>query len=340
MKEAQSSWYDLPEPKTPWLVDGLITSDGIAGFVGKPKSGKSTGIRNLTASVVLGKDFIGRGVSSERKRVLYVHLDRKDRPHQVTAELKGLGITREDSERLKMLTEGELPKNTGLIERCQWLVDEVKMHRPDLIVIDMLAHFVKTARGINDYDAMNDAINFLQDRLKGAKYKGALVLSLHERKAGSEDVGDAILGASSIRGSLATTMHFKRHKKEGVYTIESDQTHRGPMGELDETIAVRTPALVLGAKYEELKKAEHKSDWLVKCEKVEEYLLNHPDRTTDEIEAALGVSPKTLLRILNTSDCIQFKGEGKKGDPKRFFLGSKKSLKAIVVPETKSGEAA
>jgi hypothetical protein len=74
--------------------------------------------------------------------------------------------------------------------------------------------------------------------------------------------------------------------------------------------------------------------------KVEEYLLNHPDRTTDEIEAALGVSPKTLLRILNTSDCIQFKGEGKKGDPKRFFLGSKKSLKAIVVPETKSGEAA
>ena len=110
---------------------------------------------------------------------------------------------------------------------------------------------------------------------------------------------------------------------------------RQPQGELDETIVNRnsTGVISLGEKYETLKKEEHKSDWLVKCEKVEDYLLNHPDRTTDAIETALGMSSKTLLRILNTSDRIQFKGEGKKGDPKRFYLSKPAVTVVPAMPE-------
>ena len=53
-----SNWYALPEEPIEWLVDGLITTDDCAAANGKPKSGKSTGIRNLIAAVVLGGKFL------------------------------------------------------------------------------------------------------------------------------------------------------------------------------------------------------------------------------------------------------------------------------------------
>ena len=103
----------------------------------------------------------------------------------------------------------------------------------------MLAHFLKTAKGINDHvDAMIDAINFLQDRLTEAGYKGAFVLSLHERKAGSEDVGDS---DSRLDGhpwfAVDDGFIFKRHKtRRGLHRSNPIRLIAARMGELDETI--------------------------------------------------------------------------------------------------------
>src|SRR5713226_6883935 len=106
-----NDWYAFPEEPVEWLVEGLITTDDCAAANGKPKSGKSTGIRNLIAAVILGGKFLNREVSIPpgTGRVLYVHLDRKDRPHRVAKELRQLGITREASPRVCLLTEKDMP---------------------------------------------------------------------------------------------------------------------------------------------------------------------------------------------------------------------------------------
>src|SRR5713101_3187343 len=115
------NWYALPEEPVEWLVDGLVTTDDCAAANGKPKSGKSTGIRNLIAAVVLGGKFLHRDVTvpPETGRVLYVHLDRKDRKHRVAKELRQLGITLYFLSRDSLLTEKDMPKDSGFDARCQ-----------------------------------------------------------------------------------------------------------------------------------------------------------------------------------------------------------------------------
>jgi len=111
-----SEWFELPEEPVEWLVQGLITTDDCAAANGKPKSGKSTGIRNLIAAVVLGGKFLNREVCIPpgTGKVLYVHLDRKDRRHRVAKELRQLGITREASHQIRLLTERDMPKDADL----------------------------------------------------------------------------------------------------------------------------------------------------------------------------------------------------------------------------------
>src|SRR5712692_5627817 len=163
-----SNWYALPEEPVEWLVDGLVTADDCAAANGKPKSGKSTGIRNLIAAVIIGGKFLNRDVMVPpgTGRVLYVHLDRKDRPHRVAKELRRLGITQEASTRVRFLTEKDIPsKDAGFDARLKWIAEEVATFKPNLIVIDLLLHFVMTKKGVNDYDTMIDAIAQLQDTL-------------------------------------------------------------------------------------------------------------------------------------------------------------------------------
>jgi hypothetical protein len=324
-----SDWYVLPEEPVEWLVDGLITTDDCAAANGKPKSGKSTGIRNLIAAVTLGGKFLNRDVMVPpgTGRVLYVHLDRKDRPHRVARELRRLGITQEASTRVRLLTEKDMPEDSGFDARCKWLAGEVTTFRPNLVVIDLLMHFVKTKKGVNDYDTMINAIAQVQDTLTECGYRGALLVSLHARKASGEDVGDSVLGSTGIRGSLSTLLHFYHYRKEKVYTVLSDQTNRDDQrfGDMDETIINRdaeTGVISLGAKYEDVKVQDKKDEWTLRRSKILGFVKMNPGKTLDEIAAGLNMATKTvrpIIEALENNKDIRSSGEGVKGDPCRYF---------------------
>ncbi len=341
-----SDWYDFPEEPVEWLVDGLITTDDCAAANGKPKSGKSTGIRNLIAAVILGGEFLGRDVCVPpgTGRVLYVHLDRKDRPHRVAKELRRLGITQEASPRVRFLTEKNIPpKDAGFDARLKWIADEVAAFKPNLVVIDLLLHFVMTKKGVNDYDTMIDAIAQLQDTLNECGYRGALLVSLHARKALGEDVGDSVLGSTGIRGSLSTLLHFHHYRKEKIYTVQSDQSFRddAKFGELDETIVNRdaeTGVISLGAKYEDVKAQDKKDEWTLRRSKILSFVKANPGKTVDEIAAALNMATKTVRPILEALEKnldIRSSGAGVKGDPCLYF-GDAFPMKSKVEPEEPS----
>jgi hypothetical protein len=314
------NWYQLKPPSNAWLVDGLITSDGHAAICGKPKAGKSTFVRSLICSLIKSIDFIGRSIDIPpgEGRVLYIHLDRKDQPGRVAQELKELGITEQESDRLIFRTAQDMPEQFE--ERLLWIQEEVRKATPHLVVIDMLWQFV-VAKNNNDYNAVIDGINKLQDALLETSYKGALIVTLHGRKAENpDDSFDDILGSTGQRGSFATSIMLKRHRKENIYTIESDQTHRDWHGELPETVLEyvdRMPRLA-----ETCAQRTHKD----KISKEEEAIKNvlgfigqHPGSTTEEIMNGLHMAKKTVMKSIEMTELVKRTGNGAKGDPFKFF---------------------
>src|SRR5216683_2203278 len=200
------TWFNMQPIEVPWLVDGLLTNDSSSAFVGKPKAGKSTAIRNLAASIVKGRAFLGRKVfvPKDGGKVLYVHLDRKDPIQDVASELRMLGITEKEAEHLHLLSSEDMPDK----DRVEWLVKAIKEFNPTLVIIDVLFQFVDSENS-NDYNKNLKAINELQDRLRQIEFHGHLVTAHHARKATNPDEPfDDFLGTQAIRGSVSTSLSF------------------------------------------------------------------------------------------------------------------------------------
>jgi AAA domain len=329
---AQSyNWYEEPEVKTPWLVYGLIPADGYSSICGKPKAGKSTAVRNLIVSVIKGTPFLGRPIDLPGRvgRVLYLHLDRKDKPGRVSAQLKQLGLAEEDAASLTMRLAEHLPSK-DYTERLKWLQEEVKASRPDLIVIDLMWQFV-VAKNSNDYNAVLDGINDLQDALNQIGYKGALIAVMHGRKATNpNDQFDDFLGSTGQRGSFSTNIMLSQYRKAQLRIIASDQTDIDDrVGEIPETAIVRNldGTLSLGLPVTELEKAEKKSKDEDDITKLLVFLENNPGVEIKTITDQLAMSKKRTLALLReVKDLISRTGEGIKGDPYLYFLKGSESV--------------
>lgn len=207
--------------------------------------------------------------------------------------------------------------------RLQWIREEARKAHPHLLVIDMLWQFV-VAKNNNDYNAVIDGINKLQDALLEIAYKGALVVTLHGRKAENpDDSFDDILGSTGQRGSFSTSVMLKRHRKEGIYTVESDQTHRDALhGEIPETILEYGDGeLKLG---ETRSQRAHREKLTTKEEakrKVLDFIQKHPRCHTTDIVSGLKMAKRTVTNCLsNCSALITRTGAGEKGSPYAYSV--------------------
>lgn len=320
---SHTSWYHIPESKTLWLLDGLFLADGYSALIGKPKAGKSTFLRSLIVSVIKSRPLIGRSVNvpSGKGRVLYLHLDRKDSISRVAKELRELGITEKESERLTLRTSKDMP-SADYAERLVWLQREVKAAKPHLIVIDLLWQFV-IAKNSNDYNATLQGINQLQDALIAMGYNGALIVTLHGRKSESTtDSFDDALGSTGQRGSFSTNIMLKRHRKDsldGKYTIESDQTERDDLyGEIPETVLVRNPdkSYSLGQSLKEIVIESKQSQLDADKDRLAAYLDGHPKSREEAITSALKMSRPHFRRVMRElGDYVTQSGKGTRGNP-------------------------
>jgi len=324
-------WHLLQTTPVRWLVDGLFPGDGYSAVVGKPKSAKSTVLRNLVAAVIKGREFLGRKINIPNKepgRVLFIHLDRKDRPARVVAEFKQLGITAPDEvSRLHLMFPEDLPgdpsEDPSFLARLQWLQGEIQTAKPHLVVIDLWHQFACVS-SVNDYKASLKAINALQDALAEIKYDGALIVALHGRKSTNPDQPfDDVLGSTGQRGSFSTLVMLTQYRREKRYTIQSDQTEReAPWGELDETVIHQNPdgTLTLGEAVADLAKVAKGAKLEEDLRNLVGYLEANPGSETEQVVKELSISPNRFLELVKTAgESIYYTGKGVKGSPKLYF---------------------
>jgi len=292
---------------------------------GKPKAGKSQVIRNLTVAVVKGRKFLERSIDipAGTGKVLYLHLDRKDKPWRVAMEFRSLGITEAESHRIILRTEADIEAHRTQEQRFGWLASEVMAAKPNLVVIDLLWQFLKLDNS-NDYIAVLDGINALQDTLSGVGYQGALIVALHSRKASNpDDPMDNMLGSTGQRGSFGTILMLNQHKAEAVYTITSDQTDRDEhWGEMAETIITRDRdgTLTLGRPYSEIAQQQKTSRAEAELMRLVTFVQQHQGADMDTIMNGLAMSKKQALRLVDgAGELIRCEGRGVKGDPHLYF---------------------
>lgn len=317
------TWFTLQEIEHPWLVYGLLTNDSSSAFVGKPKAGKSTAIRTLAVSIIKGRPFLGRKVFVPEGggKVLYIHLDRKDPIEDVASELRALGITQEESERLLLKSSENMPEE----KRIDWLVAEVTELKPTLVVIDLLFQFVSTDN-VNDYSKNLKAINELQDRLRKVNFHGHLITAHHARKAMNPDEPfDDFLGTQAIRGSVSTSLSFRYDRRNKRFTVQSDQTKRAKeLGEIEETVVERnsgTGEIYLGSTVESLRISHAKTKDSKDGEDVFHYIEQHPGCTQQDLSdnvAMKKVRLQQFLKELKKNEMIKLSGKGVARNPYRY----------------------
>lgn len=315
-------WYNAPEPNVQWLVHGLLEYGSTSLFSGKPKSGKSTAVRNLAAAVVKGGTFIGRATNtpSHGATVIYVHLDRKDQPAAVINDLKKLGVTAEESQRLILLFPDDMPRLKS--ERMPWLLKHVQEVKPDLLIIDLFFQFVHVD-GSNGYNEILDVFNQLQDELRRVGFTGHLCVAHHNRKQRGEDAFDNAAGSISIRGSCATCVNFERDRKNKSYTLETEQSRfELSVGEIDKTTVIRdeqTGATSLGLSVAQLHGDKLKKKVDKDGEDLLRFIQEHPTCTVQDMVTGLHMRKDHVLDLLKEMrGALIVTGKGVRGVPKRY----------------------
>ena len=189
------------------------------------------------------------------------------------------GITPDESARFVLKTAQDVPSGS-YSERLAWLKNEIITANPHLIVIDLMWQFVMAKNVPTSTTKSLKGINALQDALTEAKYRGALVVTLHGRKATNpNDPADDVLGSTGQRGSFSTLVMLTRHRKEGIYTIMSDQTERDDVyGEIDEAVIIRNSdgTLDLGRVLSELVKEGKQAKVEESLQQLLLYIVDHP----------------------------------------------------------------
>lgn len=319
-------WFGTPIPQYRWIVDGLIPLDGYTMLVGKPKSGKSTFLRTLVASIVKNRKFIGRSVEvpDGQGRVLYIHVDRKDRKWQVAEDLRDKRhITREEAERVQLRTSENMPHKWP--ERLEWLKGEVLKYKPHILVIDLLWRFA-AVKNANDYVEVMERLDSLQQKLESIGWEGALVVTMHSRKATNEnDEADDVIGSTAQRGSFGSGIYFTHARKAGIYTILSDQTMRDEtLGEIDKRVLKLDPVdytLELGPLVSDLEHAEKEQKTEANAQRLLTFIAQHPRCEMKFITAELRMSKPTVLSLLKRlGDAVRSQGGGVKGDKLLYYV--------------------
>ena len=203
---------DLTPPE--FLVEGLFTAAGLNAVGAKPDTGKTTIERTLAMAVARGETFLGRRT---KQGPVFLGLFEED-PAFTRDFLVKMGATAADP-----IYPWIRPAPENLFEGLAAWIGRVK---PALVILDTMA---KAMPGVdlNDYSETNRAITPYANLAREART--CILFSHHNRKGEGGDTGEELLGSTTIRGNMDTTMIIRT--EGGRRIMETTQRYGANMPE-------------------------------------------------------------------------------------------------------------
>lgn len=128
--------YEEPDEEIIWDVEGILPRATQGWVSGPPKGAKSILTMHLASRLASGKKFLDQYIIPIPRRVLLVQ--EEDSRKRVRRRLKQL-VPQSEKDlwdgRLRVLIEGGLRLDDK--EKKEWLVAQIKLHKPDVIIFDV-----------------------------------------------------------------------------------------------------------------------------------------------------------------------------------------------------------
>lgn len=186
--------YKKKESKIDWLLGDILPLGALSIIAGPPKAGKSTLIRQLSASVAMGKEeFLKRKV--KQGNVLYLALE--EQAEVLKGEYKTLGLAG-DTFRVFV---GTMNKETALDNIKKYVID----NNIKLVVIDTLMVFSQ----IEDSNNYKEAYAAMTDIRELARQTNCHIMCVHHTNKSEFQGANSIMGSNAFLGGVDVAIIFK-----------------------------------------------------------------------------------------------------------------------------------
>jgi archaellum biogenesis ATPase FlaH len=216
--------YQFKVPTIPKLLDPFLQTVGLASLVGTSDSGKSTFLRQLSLSIVLGLDnFIGFPLQSKHQKVIYVSTEDDSISISFSLRKQINHLQKEfNVEQLDGLKNLDfIFDTTDLLEN---LTKRLKKDPVDLIIIDAFTDvFTK------EINANTQVRTFLNKYDQLAKKHNCLILFLHhtgKRTSIIAPTKDSIIGSQGFEAKMRVVLeirpNFKNDNQKDLWVLKSN----------------------------------------------------------------------------------------------------------------------
>jgi archaellum biogenesis ATPase FlaH len=295
-----------------YLVDGLFPVGSLNMLAGKPKSGKSTLVRQLAGCVAKGTEFLGR--STSKGEVLYFASE--ELGAHLSEHFQLLDIDQGVHTVLRRPGAGFVAR----LEATLKLNPEVK-----LVILDPLVNFLP---GV-DMDSYGEIAPALADLVEMAERCGIVILAVHHmKKKATEEAGDATLGSTAVMAAMCSSL-FLTGEMGDVRKIRSSQRYGTRLEFTELAFDENTRAFSIGELVKTLREKRTGNIMEAHRSNVLRHINDNPDIDQSKLLELVGCSKPSLLGIL-----AELTEQGRIMRDGKGARGSAYTYRAVLDPES------